>query len=87
MCAEEGIAENHEALPKALKDAQKADAQAKQDEAEGKKGRQGTLDGVVQKVQTPTSFSSEAILEHVTIHIVCGDHVSSQSLLGFAALL
>ena len=82
-CKEEGLTENHhEALPKALKESMQAAAQAKADEESGKKGRQGTLDAVVEKVRTPTPFSCEAILEHVTIHIVCGDHVSGQSDIG-----
>lgn len=42
----------------------------------GKKGRQTTLDRIAKKVQTPTCFSQEGILQAVTEHVVCGDQVS-----------
>ena len=35
-----------------------------------------TLDGVVQKVKTPTAFSRTAILDAVKQHVVCGDQAS-----------
>ncbi len=42
-------------------------------------GGQTTLDSALRKVQTPTAFSQEGILDAVTKHIVCGDQVRSFS--------
>ena len=74
LCKENGIAENHRAVP----DDVKAERAAKEKAAaKGKKGGQTTLDGIAKKVETPTSFSQEAILQAVTEHVVCGDQVTS----------
>ena len=73
LCKENGIRENHRAVP----DEVKAERAAKEKAvAKGKKGRQTTLDGIAKKVQTPTCFSQEGILQAVTEHVVCGDQVS-----------
>ncbi len=41
--------------------------------------KQGTLDAVVRKVETPTSFSPKSILREVTRHVVVNDQVRSGS--------
>ena len=74
LCKENGIAKNHRAVP----DDMKAERVVKEKAAaKGKKGGQMTLDRIAKKVETPTNFSQEAIIQAVTEHVVCGDQVTS----------
>ena len=63
-------------MPKDVMEKRKA-AERKE---KGKKETQTTLDGVVRKVQVPTSFTPEGILKHTMELIVCGAHVSQGSI-------
>ncbi|KAL1947386.1 hypothetical protein VTO73DRAFT_14347 [Trametes versicolor] len=69
-CKEEGLEEQEAAIPADVKEARERAAS----KGKGKESKTGqtTLDGVV-KVQAPTAFSPEAIMDAVAKHIVCGD--------------
>ena len=57
------------AVPDDVKEARAAEAQ-------GKKGGQKTLEEVgAKKVEAPTKFTPEGILQRVTEHVVCGYQV------------
>ena len=74
-CKEGGIRETEQATPKKIWAARLAKEKEKTKNAEKGAQLQLTLDGVVQKVETPTAFSWTAILDAVTQHVVCGDQV------------
>ena len=74
-CKEGGIRETEQATPKKIWAARLVKEKEKMKKAESGAPLQLTLDGVVQKVETPTTFSRTAILDAVTQHVVCGDQV------------
>lgn len=74
-CKEAGIRETEQVTPKKIWAARLAKEKEKMKKAENGAPLQLTLDGVVQKVETPTAFSRTAILDAVTQHVVCGDQV------------
>ncbi len=77
LCKEQGIEEATEAIPKSVREERQRAAEALV--AGGKKGKlgkqQSTLDRAVKKVEAPTNFSPDAILQHVTVLIVTNDQV------------
>ena len=74
-CKEGGIRETEQATPKKIWAARVAKEKEKMKKAESGAPLQLTLDGVVQKVETPTVFSRTAILDAVTQHVICSDQV------------
>lgn len=71
-CKRDGLKEQNAAVPRKI---QEECAAAAAGVSKGK-ASQTTLDTVVEKVQTPTTFSREAILDGVAKHVVCSDQVS-----------
>jgi hypothetical protein len=66
-CSEQGLAENHRAVPPHI---------LKEREAAKQPKKQMKLDGIVVKEKRPTDFSREGILEAVAKLIACDDQVS-----------
>ena len=75
-CKEAGVEEMDAAVPLDVQEERKRAAEKALGKSEKRSaGGQTTLDSAVHKVQVPTAFSQEGILDAVTKHIVCGDQV------------